>query len=156
MTDEFILSADIEYRFPLDRFYYLNEAMHVWALPLGDNLFRIGIDQFGAKFIGEIIFINIKKINSTVKQTKTFAKLESGKKPISLASPFSGTLKEHNSALKDNPNLIGEDPYGEGWIVCIEANNVDEESAHIEIYDIGDKEGIQNFMAEEAKRYGLI
>ncbi|MFX0061314.1 MAG: glycine cleavage system protein H [Candidatus Hermodarchaeota archaeon] len=155
MVDELLIAADIDYKFPLDRYYHLNEKMHVWALPLGDNLFQIGVDMFGAKHIGEIIFINIKKLNTTVKQTKTFAKLESGKKPISLASPFTGTIKEQNDALKDNPNLIGKDPYGEGWIITIEADNVEKEAEHPEIYNIGDKVRIEEFMKKELKRYGL-
>ncbi|MFX1535462.1 MAG: glycine cleavage system protein H [Promethearchaeota archaeon] len=155
MTDEYLITADIDYKFPLDRYYYLNEKMHIWALPLGDNLFQIGVDAFGAKHIGEIIFINIKKQNTTVKQTKTFAKLESGKKPITLASPFTGIIKEQNGALKNDPNLIGKDPYGEGWIITIEADDVEKEAKHPEIYNIGDKAGIEEFMKEELKRYGL-
>ena len=80
---------------------------------------RIGVTDFVQRRGGDIIYIELSKVSSTVKRTEEIAQIETIKAVSSITSPIEGIIVEVNSSLQNKPETINEDPYGEGWLVLI-------------------------------------
>lgn len=111
--------------------YELNEGLyysddHVWVAVEG-SLVRIGITDYAQKKLGEIVFAELPDVGSEVKRKESLGTLESVKAVSDLISPISGTVKEVNSEVSDNPELLNKDPYGKGWIMVIEPQSLESE-----------------------------
>jgi len=111
--------------------YELNEGLyysddHVWVAAEG-SLVRIGITDYAQKKLGEIVFAELPDVGSEVKRKESFGTLESVKAVSDLISPISGTVKEVNSEVTDNPELLNKDPYGKGWLMVIEPQSLESE-----------------------------
>jgi len=111
--------------------YELNEGLyysddHVWVAVEG-SLVRIGITDYAQKKLGEIVFAELPDVGSEVKRKESFGTLESVKAVSDLISPISGTVKEVNSEVTDNPELLNKDPYGKGWLMVIESQSLESE-----------------------------
>ena len=111
--------------------YELNEGLyysddHVWVAAEG-SLVRIGITDYAQKKLGEIVFAELPDVGSEVKRKESFGTLESVKAVSDLISPMSGTVKEVNSEITDNPELLNKDPYGKGWLMVIEPQSLESE-----------------------------
>ena len=111
--------------------YELNEGLyysddHVWVAVEG-SLVRIGITDYAQKKLGEIVFAELPDVGSEVKRKESFGTLESVKAVSDLISPMSGTVKEVNSEITDNPELLNKDPYGKGWLMVIEPRSLESE-----------------------------
>lgn len=91
---------------------------HEWAKLENGNV-RVGITQFAAERLSDVVFIELPAPGSTVKQLQAFGVIESVKAVSDLYSPVSGSVVEANAALTDRPELVNQDPYGEGWMVVI-------------------------------------
>jgi len=115
--------------FPDDRWYNKD---HCWALPEdGGKRIRVGLDSYGQDIAGKIIFIRVRREGASVRQTRSFASIETGKWVGPLKSPVSGKIVQVNNALRSNPSLINDDPYGEGWIIVVEPTNWEAEKAKL-------------------------
>ncbi len=99
---------------------------HVWV-KVEDGKVRVGITDYAQKNLKQIINISLLDPGSTVNAGDAFGSAESLKAAVDLISPVSGTIKEVNSEVQNNPSLINEDPYGKGWLVVIEPSNLDED-----------------------------
>lgn len=88
---------------------------------------RIGITDYAQKQLKEIIFIELPSEGDEVKQGEAYGSAESVKAVSDLISPLSGKVEEVNSKVLDNPGIVNEDPYGEGWLILITPSNLDEE-----------------------------
>jgi glycine cleavage system H protein len=152
MTETLKLTGDIEYEFPLDRFYWTEDPGHTWALPQDDGTFKIGVDSWTVIQAGKILSIRTRKVGSTVKQGKTLATIETGKWIGVIKSPFSAKIIEIYEPLNDNPAILNEKPY-ETWIVVIEPTNLDEELNAEKLIKIGDKEALTQYIEAEFKRF---
>lgn len=106
-----------------DDLYYSNE--HTW-LKITGNQGLVGITDFAQEEMGDIVYLELPEEGTEIKKDKTFGVIESTKTVSELYSPVSGEIIEYNSTLLDNPELINEDPYGEGWMIRIELSNPDE------------------------------
>lgn len=79
----------------------------------------VGITTFAQDQLGDVVFVELPKVSTTVVQGKTFGVVESVKTASDLYAPVSGTVVRVNDALADRPELVNQDPYGEGWMIVI-------------------------------------
>jgi glycine cleavage system H protein len=92
---------------------------HEWARLEGDRV-RVGITDYAQDALGDVVFIELPEIGSTVKLDESFSEVESTKSVSDVYAPLAGTIVEVNTDLADTPERINEDPYGDGWICLIE------------------------------------
>ena len=96
---------------------------HEWAR-LDDGRVRIGITDYAQDALGDVVFVQIPDVGTRVAQGDSFSEVESTKSVSDIYAPISGTVVEVNQELADAPQRVNEDPYGEGWLVVIEADDV--------------------------------
>ncbi|MBK8517702.1 MAG: glycine cleavage system protein GcvH [Saprospiraceae bacterium] len=110
-----------------DNLKYTKE--HEWIRLEGDEAY-IGITDFAQNELGELVYVEVDTVGETVPKDEIFGTVEAVKTTSDLFMPVSGTILEFNSKIDeadgDNPGLINEDPYGDGWIVKIKITNPDE------------------------------
>ncbi|HAR40126.1 MAG TPA: glycine cleavage system protein GcvH [Coprothermobacter sp.] len=97
---------------------------HEWVKALEGNKVSVGITDFAQDELGDIVFVNLPAVGQEIKVGETLASLESVKSASDVYSPVSGKVVEVNEKLKNSPELINDDPYGEGWIAVIELSDV--------------------------------
>ncbi len=102
-------------KIPQDRRY---TKTHEWAKSEGE-LVRVGISDYAQDQLGDIVFAELPEPGRTVNQNEGLGVIESVKAVADLNAPVSGEVVETNEALADQPELVNEHPYGEGWIVTI-------------------------------------
>ncbi len=98
---------------------------HEWARVEGDRV-RMGISDYAQDALGDIVYVDVPKVGTRVGQGDAFAEVESTKSVSDVYAPVSGTVVEANPALDATPELVNRDPYGEGWFVIIEADDLTE------------------------------
>jgi len=91
---------------------------HEWIRVEGDEAF-VGITDYAQSELGEIVFIDVPTLGETVGQGEVFGSIEAVKTVSDLNMPVSGEVLEINGALDAQPELVNNDPYGEGWIIRI-------------------------------------
>jgi glycine cleavage system H protein len=92
---------------------------HEWVRVDGSRA-TIGITSFAADELGDIVFVELPEPGAGLSQFGTFGVVESVKAVSDLYSPISGEVVEVNEALRDAPELLNSDPFGEGWIAKVE------------------------------------
>lgn len=101
--------------FPIDLKY---TSEHEWIRVEGDEAF-VGITDYAQSELGEIVFIDVPTEGETVGQGEVFGSIEAVKTVSDLNMPVTGEVLEINGALDAQPELVNNDPYGEGWIIRI-------------------------------------
>ena len=91
---------------------------HEWVRTEEDRA-TIGITSFAADELGDIVFVELPEVGATLSQFGTFGVVESVKAVSDLYAPVSGEVVEVNEALRDAPELMNSDPFGEGWIARV-------------------------------------
>lgn len=99
---------------------------HEWVLENPDGSVRIGITDYAQAALGDIVYIQLPKLNSAVKGGSVCGEVESTKSVSEIYAPVGGTFTKVNEALESNPELINSDPYGAGWIAEISAVEITE------------------------------
>jgi len=94
----------------------------VWALPEG-NLVRIGLSDFAQQRSGDVAFVEVKPVGTALTFGDEVAVIETIKVNISLGSPVLGKIVEVNLDLELAPEVINQDPYGNGWLAVIESSD---------------------------------
>lgn len=117
---------------------------HTWAKITG-NRAVVGITDYAQDALGDIVYIDLPEIDSTVEANSEMAEIESTKSTSSVIAPVSGTIVEINEKLIDTPEIINEEPYGKGWIAVIEMDNPSE------VNDLMDVEEYEAYIEEESK-----
>lgn len=111
-----------------DNLKYTKE--HEWILLHDDGTATIGITDFAQSELGELVYVEIETVGEEIPKDEVFGTVEAVKTTSDLFMPLTGKVLEFNPALNedegDNPGLINEDPYGEGWIIKISIANSDE------------------------------
>ena len=92
---------------------------HEWISVDGGKV-RIGITDFAQDALGDVVFVQIPTVGSTVTAGDTMSEVESTKSVSDIYAPVSGTIVAVNDALADAPETLNSDPYGDGWICEIE------------------------------------
>jgi glycine cleavage system H protein len=95
---------------------------HEWIL-LEGNVATIGITEFAQRELGDIVFVDINSLSKPVNAEEVFGTVEAVKTVSDLFMPVAGTVSEVNPALDGSPELVNQDPYGEGWMVKVTVNN---------------------------------
>lgn len=113
----------------LDELYYSKE--HEWAKIEQSGKVRMGITDYAQKTLHEIVFVEIVKVGTKVKQMEMIGTVESIKAVSEVFSPISGEVIEANEDLIMTPELVNQDPYEEGWIVLIDPDNLKNNLNHL-------------------------
>lgn len=95
---------------------------HEWLSPGDGNLFRLGITDYAQDQLGDIVFVELPQVGTTVDAGGLLAEVESTKSVGEVYAPVAGTVTAVNDAVTTQPELVNSDPYGEGWLVEMEAN----------------------------------
>lgn len=95
---------------------------HEWIRLDGTTAF-VGITDYAQSELGEIVFVEVETIGETLAEGDVFGTVEAVKTVSDLYLPIDGKVLEFNTGLEDKPELVNEDPYGEGWMVKIEVSN---------------------------------
>jgi len=102
---------------------------HEWIRIEGDEAY-IGITDFAQAELGELVYVEVDTVGETIAKDEIFGTVEAVKTTSDLYMPVSGEVLEFNAKLDetdgDNPGLINEDPYGDGWIIKIKLTNLSE------------------------------
>jgi glycine cleavage system H protein len=101
---------------PDDREYL---ETHEWALSEGGTV-RVGITEFAQDELGDVVFVELPDVGSTVDQEESFGVIESIKAVSDLYAPVSGTIVAANDALLDDPELVNQHPFEDGWMLEID------------------------------------
>ena len=96
-------------------------AGHTWALSESKEMVRVGMDDFASKLIGKIENITLPQRGRWVRQGQKIWTIFRDGKSVDMVSPIEGTITDINEAVAKNPELARKDPYGEGWLVTVQA-----------------------------------
>ncbi len=94
---------------------------HEWAKLEGKRA-RIGITDYAQTELTDVVFVELPPIGKVVKQGEPLGTVESVKAVSEIFAPVSGKVVEVNKALEEKPEIVNKDPYGEGWMVVLEAS----------------------------------
>jgi len=103
---------------------------HLWVKP-EDGLARIGLSDYIQQSSGDVAFAEPELAGTELARGDDLGSIETIKVNLVLSSPISGVIKEVNPALEDAPELVNQDPYGEGWLVLVEATNWEADRAKL-------------------------
>lgn len=98
---------------------------HEWVSVDGD-IATIGITNFAQGELGDIVYVEIETVGETLAQEEVFGSVEAVKTVSDLFMPLSGEILEFNEALESNPELVNNDPYGEGWMIKVKISDASE------------------------------
>ncbi len=91
---------------------------HEWARVEGRRA-RVGITQYAQDQLGDVVFVELPKAGTRVRQLQAFGVVESVKAVSELYAPLSGEVVEVNGELQEHPDQVNRDPYGAGWMIVI-------------------------------------
>ena len=117
---------------------------HTWVRVSG-NKGTIGITDYAQDALGDIVYVDLPEVDSSVEASTEITEIESTKSTSSVISPVSGRVIEVNEELSETPEIINEDPYEKGWIAVIELDNP------AEIDDLLDASEYGKLVDEESK-----
>ncbi|HOB61750.1 MAG TPA: glycine cleavage system protein GcvH [Candidatus Competibacteraceae bacterium] len=95
---------------------------HEWARAEDGGIVTVGITDHAQHLLGDLVFVEIPEVGRVVTAAESCAVVESVKAASDVYSPLDGVVVEVNEALADSPELINQDPYGEGWIFRLKTN----------------------------------
>ena len=98
---------------------------HEWAKVEGNRV-RVGITQFAADRLSDVVYVELPKVGSQVAFMQPFGVVESVKAVSDLYAPVSGKVAEINEALAEKPEVINTDPYGQAWRIVVEPTDLGE------------------------------
>lgn len=110
-----------------EELHYTEE--HEWVRS-GEDVITVGITDHAQEQLGDVVFVDLPPEGTSVAAGEAFGEVESTKSVSDLYAPVSGEVSARNEALDDRPEVLNSDPYGEGWLVRIQPE------------DLGDVEGL--------------
>ena len=106
----------MSFEVPDDRRYL---ESHEWATTGGDTV-RIGVSDFAQDELGDVVFVELPEVGDEIAAGEAFGVVESIKAVSDLYAPVSGEVVAINEELFDRPELVNEDPYGDGWLLDVD------------------------------------
>jgi glycine cleavage system H protein len=97
---------------------------HEWARREGERV-RVGITDYAQDALGDVVYVDLPEVGAAVEAHAPLGEVESTKSVSDVYSPVTGTVVERNDLIGDRPELVNEQPYGEGWLVMIEPSDAD-------------------------------
>ena len=119
----------------------LYRRSHEWARTEGDTVV-VGISHYAQDQLGEVVYVELPEVGTGIAAGDELGTLESVKAVSEFLAPAGGEVIEVNERLEDNPNLVNDDPYGEGWLVKIKGS--------VEGEELLDAAAYQKFLEEES------
>ncbi|MEW6115039.1 MAG: glycine cleavage system protein GcvH [Thermodesulfobacteriota bacterium] len=113
-TSQLILPDDVRYA-----------EDHEWARLEGDKV-RVGISDFAQQQLGDITFVELPNVGDSFGKGQQFGAVESTKAVSDLFMPIGGEILEVNAAIRESPELVNQDPYGDGWMILVKPTRPDE------------------------------
>lgn len=101
-------------------------STHEWVRPDGDGVFTIGISDHAQQLLGDMVFVELPDLGAEVGTGDDIAVAESVKAASDVYAPISGEIVAVNEDLEDAPELVNSDPYGDGWLFKIKAEDPEE------------------------------
>ena len=98
---------------------------HEWIL-IKDGIATIGVTDFAQNELGDIVYVEIETVDEELAEGDVFGSVEAVKTVSDLFMPLTGKVIELNELLEDKPELVNEDPYGQGWMIKVNIDNKDE------------------------------
>jgi glycine cleavage system H protein len=105
---------------------------HDWARIEGDEA-TFGITWFAQEQLGEVVFYDPPEVGATITANETYAEVESVKAVSDVFAPLSGEVTEVNAGLSGAPELINDDPYGQGWLVKVKLSDPSEVESLLDV-----------------------
>jgi len=112
--------GDTSMDFP-DDLRYTKE--HEWARDEGEGRVRVGITDFAQDALGDVVYVDVPAEGTAVTADKPFSEVESTKSVSDVYAPVTGSVIERNLLLEERPELVNEQPYGDGWLVVVEVRD---------------------------------
>ena len=116
---------------------------HEWVRLEGDDTVVIGITDHAQHQLGDLVFVELHDMQLALEKGDEMAVVESVKTAADVYAPISGTVVEVNPQLESRPDLINEDPYGDGWICRIKPSEIEE------LGELMDADGYKEMIAED-------
>jgi glycine cleavage system H protein len=129
MSDEFYQTVEDKFIFKVKKGLLYTED-DVWVKVEGKSA-RIGVTDFFQRRGGDIVYIVLPKVKDKVEKEEEFIQFETIKAVSTIKSPLSGTIESVNDLLNDRPELVNEDPYGEGWLIVVTPQKLKENLAKL-------------------------
>lgn len=126
-----------------DRLYYSKD--YAWVNREGD-LLRVGVIDFAVKLAGKIEYVDLPLKGEHYNRNEIFGSVESGKWVGEMLMPLSGEIVDTNELLLENPSVVYDDPYGEGWLIVVNPDDIDDLDALM-----SDPEEIKKWLETEIK-----
>lgn len=123
--------------------YYTEE--HEWVQRTGDDTVRVGITDYAQSALGDVVFVQLPDVGAEVTAGESFGEVESTKSVSDLYAPVSAKVVAVNGDLEGTPQLVNSDPYGEGWLVELQADASALESG---LQGLLDADGYRNTVTE--------
>ena len=98
---------------------------HEW-LSLDGEVATVGVTDFAQSELGDIVYVEVDTLDEMLEKEEVFGTVEAVKTVSDLFMPISGEVIEFNEKLETNPEVVNEDPYGEGWMIKIRVSDVNE------------------------------
>ncbi len=118
---------------------------HSWVRVEGKRA-TIGISDFAQQQLGDIVYVDLPEVDTEVDADSELSEIESTKATSPVVSPITGTVVEVNEDLADSPEIINEDPYGNGWLVVVEMSDP------TEVNDLMSRSEYEKFLKEEEEK----
>jgi glycine cleavage system H protein len=99
-----------------DELRYTKE--HEWVRVEGERV-RVGITDFAQDALGDVVYVDLPEVGARVEADQPFGEVESTKSVSDVFSPLAGTIVERNPLVGEHPELVNEQPYGDGWLVVL-------------------------------------
>jgi glycine cleavage system H protein len=115
---------------------------HAWVRVEGKRA-TIGITDFAQQQLGDIVYVDLPEVDTEIDADSELSEIESTKATSPVVSPVTGTVVEVNEDLADSPEIINEDPYGNGWLVVVDISDPSE------LNDLMEKSEYEKFLKEE-------
>jgi glycine cleavage system H protein len=99
---------------------------HEWVREEGEGRVRVGITDYAQDALGDVVYVDVPEVGTAVSANQAFSEVESTKSVSDVFAPVSGTVLERNALLEERPELVNEQPYGDGWIVVLQVSEASE------------------------------
>jgi len=97
---------------------------HEWARVEGDRV-RVGITDYAQDALGDVVYVDLPEVGTSLRANEPLGEVESTKSVSDVFSPVDGTVAERNPLIDDRPELVNEQPYGDGWLVVVTPADLD-------------------------------
>ncbi|MDU0356232.1 glycine cleavage system protein GcvH [Paraglaciecola aquimarina] len=118
-------------------------STHEWVRPEGDGVFTVGISEHAQELLGDMVFVELPDVGDEISTGDDVAVAESVKAASDVYAPITGEVVAVNEDLEESPELVNSDPYGDGWLFKIKAEDP------TEVESLLDAEGYEGSIEEE-------